>query len=93
MRYTVAIKPEAWRRVYWTMVSIDTLVSVGAASTRITAERIDDFFTNLLRTEGKRYSAAGCPILARSVRKGGIPRGPTHRKVRDEWGTLQFLLT
>jgi hypothetical protein len=30
MRYTVAIKPEAWRRIYWTKVPIDTLVSVHA---------------------------------------------------------------
>jgi hypothetical protein len=31
-RYINAIKPEARRRVYWTMVSIDTFVSVGATS-------------------------------------------------------------
>ena len=28
MRCTVAIKPEARRQIYWTMVSIDTLVSI-----------------------------------------------------------------
>src|SRR5229473_8693133 len=32
MRCTVAIKPEAERQIYWTMVSIDTLVSIGATS-------------------------------------------------------------
>jgi hypothetical protein len=32
MRRTVAIKPEAERQIYWTMVSIDTLVSIGATS-------------------------------------------------------------
>src|SRR5882724_9074016 len=30
MRCTVAIKPEARGQIYWTMVSIDTLVSLGA---------------------------------------------------------------
>src|ERR1039458_5082842 len=29
MQLTVAIRPEASRRIYWTMVLIDTLVSVG----------------------------------------------------------------
>lgn len=31
-RYTGTIKPEAWRRVYWTNVSTDTLISGGATS-------------------------------------------------------------
>ena len=31
-RCTLAIKPEPRRRIYWTMVSIDTLVSIGATS-------------------------------------------------------------
>jgi len=31
-RGTVAIKPEARRQIYWTLVSIDTLVSIGATS-------------------------------------------------------------
>ena len=30
-RYTVAITPEAWEAIYWTMVSVGTSVSVGAA--------------------------------------------------------------
>src|SRR5260370_41227994 len=31
-RGTVAIKPEARRQIYWTIVSIDTLVPIGATS-------------------------------------------------------------
>src|SRR5216684_7119203 len=31
-RGTVAIKPEARRQIYWTMVSMDTLVSIGATN-------------------------------------------------------------
>ena len=31
-RCTAAIKPEARRQIYWTMVWIDTLVSIGATS-------------------------------------------------------------
>src|ERR1700727_1060419 len=32
MRCTITIKPEAERQIYWTMVSIDSLVSIGATS-------------------------------------------------------------
>ena len=32
MRCTVAIKPEAKRQIYWTKVSINTLVSISAAN-------------------------------------------------------------
>src|SRR6478735_3949371 len=32
MRCSIAIKPEARGQIYWTMVSIDTLVSIGGTS-------------------------------------------------------------
>jgi hypothetical protein len=33
VRCTVVIKPEARRQIYWTMVPMDALVSIGATST------------------------------------------------------------
>jgi hypothetical protein len=40
VRYTTPIRPEAWRQIYWAMVSNDTLVSVSAMGCSHTVQLI-----------------------------------------------------
>src|ERR1700733_8193581 len=79
MRRTVAIKPEARRRIYWTMVSIDTLVSIGATS----ASSLERFVANVINTgvifgEPIRTSNCALPWSGASSCYGVLPRKDHH---------------
>src|SRR5271169_1370654 len=84
MRCIVAIKPEARRQIYWTMVSIDTLVSIGATSASSLERFVATFFGEPIRTSncGLAWSSASsrCGVLRRKGRFG------ERTQPRRQWG-------
>jgi len=63
IQYTIVIRPEMRGRIYWTMVSIDTLVSIGAANASLARKISRSVFGEPIRTSNCALEWSRCILV------------------------------